>query len=326
MFAANPRLAEHAAHLLTHSLAESTSANYRSGERTFYKFCYLHNIPSKLWLPPSESTLLAFVAWMAKVRAVGVNRVVQCISGVRETCEILGLEVAAFSSPRLSRVLRTVARENVSTKPKRHPFTVVMLDNVHKLWPFTTWSSIVAFAAISVGIHGLLRASEYVHKAPWSTPLLRRHIALYERACILNLPAAKTDPFKQGQVVTIYSTGSASCPVRWIRYIFEHSRSKSADAPLFQDLHGSQLEYRDLQGAIKSACRLLRLDPTRFSSHSLRSGGATSLAMAGCPAHVIQKLGRWKSHIFTKAYINMPSSSVAPWFRALNPDKGRRTC
>ena len=40
------------------------------------------------------------------------------------------------------------------------------------------------------------------------------------------------------------------------------------------------------------------LDPTRFSSHSLRIGGATTLAAAGLNDHEIQGVGDWKSNSY----------------------------
>ena len=44
------------------------------------------------------------------------------------------------------------------------------------------------------------------------------------------------------------------------------------------------------------------LDPARFSTHSLRIGGASALAAAGVPDYVILDMGRWKSLAFL-AYV-----------------------
>ena len=40
------------------------------------------------------------------------------------------------------------------------------------------------------------------------------------------------------------------------------------------------------------------IDPTRVSSHSLRIGGATTLAAAGLNDHEIQGVGDWKSNSY----------------------------
>jgi len=38
--------------------------------------------------------------------------------------------------------------------------------------------------------------------------------------------------------------------------------------------------------------------PPEYADHSLRSGGATALAIAGVPADRIQAIGRWSSNTF----------------------------
>jgi len=52
---------------------------------------------------------------------------------------------------------------------------------------------------------------------------------------------------------------------------------------------------------------LFGFDEKRFSSHSLRIGGASALAAAGAPSWVIQLTGRWKSLAFLQ-YIRLAST------------------
>ena len=68
------------------------------------------------------------------------------------------------------------------------------------------------------------------------------------------------------------------------------------------------LSYDTFTKAVKSVARSFGLDPTRFSSHSLRIGGASALAAANVPDYVIQKLGRWTSLAFL-AYLRMSHSA-----------------
>jgi hypothetical protein len=44
--------------------------------------------------------------------------------------------------------------------------------------------------------------------------------------------------------------------------------------------------------------RLRHHFPTDVAGHSLRAGGATALAQAGIPPHIIQAIGRWASDTF----------------------------
>lgn len=49
---------------------------------------------------------------------------------------------------------------------------------------------------------------------------------------------------------------------------------------------------------LKKLVSLLDLDPSQFSGHSLRAGGATDLFLARVPYGIIKKMGRWKSNCF----------------------------
>ena len=53
---------------------------------------------------------------------------------------------------------------------------------------------------------------------------------------------------------------------------------------------------------IKEGTRLYGYNPDKFSSHSLRIGGASALAAAGAPSWVIQLTGRWNSLAFLQYF------------------------
>ena len=50
-----------------------------------------------------------------------------------------------------------------------------------------------------------------------------------------------------------------------------------------------------LRRRIKKVVQLIGLDPSSYSNHSLRAGGATDLFVARVPYSIIKKMGRWKS-------------------------------
>jgi hypothetical protein len=53
----------------------------------------------------------------------------------------------------------------------------------------------------------------------------------------------------------------------------------------------------------------LALNKQSFAGHSLRRGGATSLALRGVPDHLIKVLGRWRSDCYQR-YLETPLSSI----------------
>ncbi|EGZ06250.1 hypothetical protein PHYSODRAFT_413490, partial [Phytophthora sojae] len=55
-----------------------------------------------------------------------------------------------------------------------------------------------------------------------------------------------------------------------------------------------------LSNAIKRAAQDIGADPTRFGTHSMRSGGATAMFTAGVDRLAIQLFGRWTSDAFER--------------------------
>jgi hypothetical protein len=78
-----------------------------------------------------------------------------------------------------------------------------------------------------------------------------------------------------------------------------------------------RLRSEDISSALKSVAATVGLDPDRFHPHSLRYGGASTLAAANVPTYMIQKLGRWKSLAFLQ-YIQFSESLLNSAQKALS--------
>ena len=59
-----------------------------------------------------------------------------------------------------------------------------------------------------------------------------------------------------------------------------------------------QLTPDTYRAAIKAVAKSMGLDPSRYSSHSLRIAGAPALVAAGKPDWFIKRWGRWQSLAF----------------------------
>ena len=107
---------------------------------------------------------------------------------------------------------------------------------------------------------------------------------------------------------------SMHCPVRAVARRYLHLRSRGADAKTFLSAYYDEMGKRsdvtneDVSRALKSAATVLDY-PTakgipidRIDTHSLRSGGANALSLAGYSDTQIQKMGRWRGATF-KEYI-----------------------
>jgi len=123
----------------------------------------------------------------------------------------------------------------------------------------------------------------------------------------INIPKAKTDQLRQGNSLVIASTGGDTCPVgllsRYMRlaglkqqkqsssFLFTRIIFKNKKVQLFHTK--KPMSYSNVHDIVKIKAQQLGLDPKSFSTHSMRSGGATAAAEAGTDERLMQKHGRW---------------------------------
>jgi hypothetical protein len=131
------------------------------------------------------------------------------------------------------------------------------------------------------------------------------------------VPSAKNDKFGTGHRFTYETlrtddTVSAFDIARDMFKFAKRARPRGADP--FLSIDGrTQIKYDKFSATLKRMVTIQGFDPEKFSTHSLRIGGATALAAAGVPDSTIQTLGRWKSLAFLE-YIR---TSIATLQRAL---------
>lgn len=119
----------------------------------------------------------------------------------------------------------------------------------------------------------------------------------------------KTDQFGEGTSRTLARSGlKQCCPDLACWYLVQHHRTLAVDADtlLCKVTASLNLQTRDLVGAIMGAAKANGDDPDRFSSHSLRSGGATALFNAGFDSLAVKLFGRWGSNAVER-YTQMDS-------------------
>lgn len=173
----------------------------------------------------------------------------------------------------------------------------------------------------------LLRVGEYTPASPnqsrRTVPLRRQDVKLWRGTALVPLVSpwevlASADGVtitlenqKNGNKGCILhhdrSTEDCMCPVRAAAGLIWASRSLGPSAPLgsFLGANGSsgRVSSSDIRSAVRLAVDLDGLqargyDPSRVGSHSLRSGGAIALKLAGYDSDTIKKLGRWSSNTY----------------------------
>jgi hypothetical protein len=162
-----------------------------------------------------------------------------------------------------------------------------------------------------VGFFGLLRASEFCSKAgcPGLTLQQLSWNSDFSKL-ILHLDQSKSDILRDGVDITLFSIPSSQVrPLLLLRtYITAFRSSASASDPVFL-VNNRAMTYTFFQSRLRQAIGSIGLLPSLYSSHSLRIGAATSLAILGFPSHFIQTLGRWKSLAF-QLYVRLGESEI----------------
>ena len=159
-----------------------------------------------------------------------------------------------------------------------------------------------------VGVHGMARLGELLPDPKlYPDRVLRWSSVTMVSAnhATIHLPTCKTDPFSKGSTIHLFATGEVTCPVQTLLRIWNpHAAGRFRDQLLFAaDGHGllSRPTFirclRHLVGLTEARYHW-GLQQHLFAGHSLRRGGASSLAARGVPDRIIQMLGRWSSDCY----------------------------
>ena len=127
---------------------------------------------------------------------------------------------------------------------------------------------------------------------------------------LIELRQSKTDPFRRGQSVHIFSTNSSTCPVRALKLFAGLVGTRPSHSLVFSMGTFSPLIHSKLSATIRCLLLQTRRCPHNYSSHSFRIGAAA--AAAGLPTWLIKHLGGSQAmcicHTFVVQSIWLPQS------------------
>lgn len=279
---------------------------YSTGEKLYAKYCDDNHRPEGERYPPSPMWLLRFATYMFTTLKKSAGVVSTTLSAVRSLTVAMGGSVDPFEAPNLKLALRSMRTlRKAKKRPKRLPITIWALARMKGHVIGKDHKETVLFAAILLGFHCLLRASEFVSKDPYGATLLRKHITIDDDKVSIHLARSKTDSYDEGITITTYATNNGVCPLAWLNLAMSTAPNQHPEAPVFQRSNGDAMTYQDLQRYLALLCKRAGLCTQSFKTHSLRIGGATSLMSLGFTREEIMELGRWKSDSY-RLYIHHP--------------------
>ena len=121
----------------------------------------------------------------------------------------------------------------------------------------------------------------------------------------LSLPSSKTDPFRQGVLITVAASLDSGCPVASMRRLLNRFPAAN-NTPLFNA--GSGFSRQLVTNMLRNTLHSLGYKGN-YAGHSFRRGAATWAKEMGLTDEEIQILGRWKSYSH-RLYIETNSSRI----------------
>ena len=204
------------------------------------------------------------------------------------------------------------------------PFTLDLIELYRSTHPLSFYRYRAVYTAMRLAHLLMLRISEYT-RTPHADHHMRGADVMFQvqdgsyvlssavtpnlthlvTGVVIDIRSAKND--SKGSGHRFFFPHHTSSPDRCIcSLLWEWSLlAKPPDHLPFFSYRGIwELSASDVSSAMKTTAVRVGLDPSRISPHSLRYGGASTLAAANRPSYLIQQIGRWKSLAFLQ-YIQM---------------------
>ncbi|KAJ8475333.1 hypothetical protein ONZ51_g6619 [Trametes cubensis] len=285
------RLIHERAIALGHALDESTKLSYSSALNSYLNFCHIHHFPFE----PTPDTLSLFATYMC--HHIEPRSVDSYLSGICSELEPFFPSVrSARSTPLVTRTMRGFKRLRSKPVVRKRALTQEDLARVLAFVGSSPTHDDLLFTSILLtGFHALLRLGELV----WPDRVelrtvrklsMRASAKVNDNTYEYTLPAHKADPFFEGNHVLVRRSTSGPDPLTAFR---TYLTSRDHLFPLRAEL------WLRADGRVPTRAwfmqRLRRIFPRDVAGHSMRAGGATSLAAAGVSPATIQALGRWSS-------------------------------
>lgn len=295
-------------------IAQSSRRSYGTGWKHYLKFCAQVRMHI---FPVTESKLELFAASLGT--RLAAKTIKTYLAGIRFHCLKKGMNIGLKNMEGLKTTIRGIRRCQGGSmgKPKRDPIKLAHLHNLRVVLRVTMPQDYnMIMAALTIGFFGLLRCSEFVAPSQYhfdpGVNLRRQDIHVDESGKFLEITikGSKTDPFREGAIVTLPKLKSRLCPINTMREYLVNKRR--GEGPLFQWENGSYLTRENIAQIFSKY-----FDDVNLNTHSLRIGGATLLSEHGVPEHIIQKIGRWKSDCFKK-YVRLSTEHIQQAYKRMD--------
>ena len=276
------------------SLEPGSVSSYSSDIKSYFDFCTDHSFP----FDPTPDTLSLYVVYTShyiKPKSVG-----SYLSGVCSQLETFFPDVRTHRRHWLvTKTLAGCRKMFPSDVSRKWPVTRSELATIARSYSqSTSYNDALFLTILLTGFHGLMRLGELTwpddkRHRDYRKVIMRNSVSVAPKSFQYTLSGNKADRLFEGSLVLIQSTDLADDAwTPFVKYLSLRDRRFPYRAEL----------WLTQEGTIPTRSWFLRLLRRHLSGNiggqSLRAGGATALAEAGVPPHLVQAIGRWTSEAF----------------------------
>ncbi|EGZ05608.1 hypothetical protein PHYSODRAFT_533584 [Phytophthora sojae] len=222
-------------------------------------------------------------------------------------------------SPQMT-ILRQGIKRMSDPVRKKQPVTPAFLHLLRRSLNFTQPRDRLLWGSVLIGYFFLLRRSEYlaIGKRRSFYCLQTKDVSFADSngnqvtassasAITIGLRGAKNDQYGRGSRRTMHQSGDRSlCPVRALKHILRARRDLNAVQHKYLC---AELDTKTVATVIKRTARKAGVPESNYSTHSLRSGGASALLAGKADGLAIKLLRRWMSRCFEEYPVQSAKST-----------------
>ena len=280
--------------------ARSTKSNVLSQIRQWLYFSIYFDVPI---MPAWPESLCLFMELMS--RTSGYGHCKNVLGGVKYLHASTGHEFPSNSFA-LDETLQGLKRRLKGTPRVALPIDPVILRRMYAHINTNNSSDLALWCGFLVAFYSLFRKANVVPKDSNFYPaciLTRGDIEVDEvgQRVLIYVSFSKTNQFmKKCHVIPIPANSDPALDLfRHIKHLYSLVDIPE-DAPAFSYTKSKFINHRVYTMRLKQLLSKAGLDPTMYSGHSFRRGGASFLYSIGGTTLMVQVLGDWASQVFTR--------------------------
>jgi hypothetical protein len=301
------------------AFAASTQKTYRSQLRKYLQFCVDYDC---LPIPVSQPTLICYVAYLA--RHLSASSIPQYLNVVRILHEEAGLGNPLSDNFELAMLKRGIRREKGVPPVQKFPISVGILRKIHALIDLSHPGDLAFWAAALVAFFAFMRKSTLLPESAAfvaTKTLLREDVSdLCIDSFLLKVKHSKVIQFGQKVLCLpfVCCSEAALCPVRALLSHFGASPLGVGSSLFSYSLGGREvvLTQRIFVSKLRALLIKVGIDPSVYSAHSFRRGGASYAFQLGLSPLQIKLRGNWASEAYER-YVFISSGATFAVARAL---------